>query len=137
MDEKTYKIYKRRIAEAKSVIDNKPPKFDLSHYYKTANLDIDAARIKVIDAENIKLLRRMNVINRIGGTTDCWLPKIEYASRFVDQERTNRTIMRQNKALLKSIRNTTSQYPAAEFIKSWQNMRMKLMHGRRKVFIFY
>lgn len=66
MDEKTYKKYKRRIAEAEATIDNKPPKFKLSTYYKTANLHLDAVRVKEIDKENMKLLRRMNIITRIG-----------------------------------------------------------------------
>ncbi|XP_076548464.1 uncharacterized protein LOC117607233 [Osmia lignaria lignaria] len=132
MDKKTYKKYKRRIAEAVAAIDNKPPKFKLATYYKTTNLQLDAVRVKEIDKENMKLLRKMNIITRTGGNVDCWgTNKIEYKSKYDDQNIINKNIMKDNEILLKNIRDASTHYPVAELIKSWKTMQIKSMHGRR------
>lgn len=65
MDKKTYKKYKRRIAQAVAKVDNKPPRFEVSAYYKPHNMRSDINRIREIDKQNIKLLRRMNIITRL------------------------------------------------------------------------
>lgn len=49
-----------------SKIDNKPPRFDASIYLKTHHLQNDAVRVKQIDKENIKLLKKINIIHRLG-----------------------------------------------------------------------
>lgn len=66
MDEKTYKNYKQRIAQAVAKVDNSPPRFNVGNYYKARNLTIDANRVREIDKENMVLLRRMNLITRLG-----------------------------------------------------------------------
>jgi len=47
-------------------IDNKPPHFDASVYLKAHDLQQDAVRVKEIDRENIKLLKKINIIHRLG-----------------------------------------------------------------------
>ena len=53
MDEKAYKNYKRRIAQAVAKVDNSPPRFNVANYYKTRDLTIDANRVREIDRENM------------------------------------------------------------------------------------
>ncbi|XP_076627509.1 uncharacterized protein LOC143344856 [Colletes latitarsis] len=131
MDEKTYKRYKRRIDKIVAVVDNKPPKFEVNCYYKKRNLTIDADRIREIDKENMEMLKRMSVITRTKGVVDCWMPRIKYTSDLEDQETVNNEIIRSNKILLKRIREASSTYSTAEFIKSWKKLQMKAMITRR------
>ncbi|XP_076752860.1 uncharacterized protein LOC143424597 [Xylocopa sonorina] len=131
MNGKEYKKYKRRIAQAVAKVDNKPPKFDVSAYYKMHSLIIDLNRVRQLDKENMKLLRRVNIITRLGGNIDCWLPKIQYMSKLEDPEVNNKKLMKQNKELLQRIANTSSSYPTAEFIQSWKEMKEKILHTKR------
>ncbi|XP_076236040.1 uncharacterized protein LOC143180294 [Calliopsis andreniformis] len=131
MDKKTYKKYKRRIAEAQAKINNEPPKFKVSTYYKPRNLSIDANRIRRIDTENMVMLRRMNIITRLGGIVDCWVRNIKYRSDIDDPQIRNNNIMRSNKVLLKNIRNTVSNYPTAEFIRNWKDMKLLSLHSKK------
>lgn len=50
-------------------IDNKPPHFDASIHLKAHALQQDAIRVKQIDRENIKLLKKINIIHRLGVST--------------------------------------------------------------------
>ncbi|XP_015436506.1 PREDICTED: peptidyl-prolyl cis-trans isomerase CYP18-3-like [Dufourea novaeangliae] len=131
MDEKTYKKYKQRIREAVAAVDNRPPRLDVSYYYKKRNLTIDANRIREIDRENMDLLKRISIISRTGGKVDCWMTSIKYKTNLEDQEPINRHIMKKNKNLLKRIREASSNYPTGEFIKNWKEMNKKVMHTRR------
>ncbi|XP_076291288.1 uncharacterized protein LOC143214304 [Lasioglossum baleicum] len=131
MDKKAYKEYKRKIRKAVATVDNKPPKFEVAYYYKKRNLTIDANRVREIDKENMELLKRMSIISRTGGKVDCWMAKTTYVSQLEDPERKNKMIMKMNKNLLKGISEASSTYPAGEFIKSWKDMRKKIMQGRR------
>lgn len=47
-------------------IDNKAPYFPVSAYFKTFKLQHDAVRVRDIDKENMKLLKKMNIVNRLG-----------------------------------------------------------------------
>ncbi|XP_068969602.1 uncharacterized protein [Bombus flavifrons] len=131
MDKKTYKKYKRRIAQAVAKVDNKPPRFEVSTYYKPHNMRSDVNRIREIDKQNIKLLRRMNIITRLRANIDCWLPKIKYKSKLDNQELKNTQIMKENKNLLRKIRRASTDYPTAEFIQDWKEMKMKMEHNRK------
>lgn len=57
---------KSRHAHISSKIDNKPPYFNASAYLKAFDLQQDAIRVKEIDKENMKLLKKMNIIHRLG-----------------------------------------------------------------------
>ncbi|XP_031846959.1 uncharacterized protein LOC116433226 [Nomia melanderi] len=131
MDEKTYKEYKRRIREAVATIDNKPPKFEISYYYKKHHLILDANRIKELDRENMELLKRMSIISRSGGKVDCWMTCTKYTSRLENQEAKNKMIMKLNKSLLKNIYNVRSNYPTGEFIKNWKATKKKVARDKR------
>lgn len=84
MDKKTYKKYKRRIAQAVAKVDNKPPRFEVSAYYKPHNMMSDINRIREIDKQNIKLLRRMNIITRLRVSIKSFISVINifYSSLF-------------------------------------------------------
>ncbi|XP_076648810.1 uncharacterized protein LOC143356757 [Halictus rubicundus] len=131
MDKKTYKEYKRKIRDAVATVDNKPPKFEVSYYYKKRNLTIDANRVREIDKENMELLKRISIISRTGGKVDCWMTQPTYASQLEDQDAKNKMIMKMNKRLLKGISEASSCYPTGEFIKSWKDMRKKMMRSKR------
>lgn len=49
-----------------SRIDNKSPHFNASVYLKAHDLKQDVVRVKQIDRENIKLLKKINIIHRLG-----------------------------------------------------------------------
>jgi len=49
-----------------SKIDNKPPHFNADLYLKSYNLQLDTVRVKQIDRENIELLKKINIIHRLG-----------------------------------------------------------------------
>lgn len=46
--------------------DNKPPHFNPSLHLRVPNLRQDATRMKEIDKENMRLLKKINIINRLG-----------------------------------------------------------------------
>ncbi|KAG7208451.1 hypothetical protein KM043_014677 [Ampulex compressa] len=131
MDSKMYKKYKRSIANAVAKVDNAPPKFDVSVYFKPRNLEADAIRVKEIDEENMEMLKNMNIIYRLGGNIDCWREKVVYKSNLENQEPQNRMIMKANKKLLKKIQKAASQYSAADFLKSWRQMRLKALQDKK------
>lgn len=56
----------QRIAQVEAKVDNAAPRFDVATYYKTRNLLIDFNRVRELDRENMKLLRRLNIISRLG-----------------------------------------------------------------------
>lgn len=49
-----------------SLIKNKPPHFDAIGYLKANELQKDAKRVREIDKENMKLLKKMALIHRFG-----------------------------------------------------------------------
>ncbi|CAK9814744.1 Peptidyl-prolyl cis-trans isomerase A [Anthophora quadrimaculata] len=132
MDPKTYKKYKQRIAQAVAKIDNKPPKFAVDSYYKKRNMIIDRNRMQQLDRDNMHLLRRMNIIVRLGGDVDCWLKKIKRRSNLPLQDVINKMLMKQNKSLLQRIRSAGSHYPARELIQSWKEAKMKTLQPSQK-----
>ncbi|XP_017791990.1 PREDICTED: peptidyl-prolyl cis-trans isomerase E-like [Habropoda laboriosa] len=131
MDLKTYRKYKRRIAQAVAKVDNKPPKFEVDTYYKKRNMIIDMNRTQQLDRDNMDLLRRMNIIVRLGGNVDCWLPKIKYTSNLPNPDIINKSHMKNNKILLQKIRSVGSYYPAGELIQSWKEAKKKTQHRQR------
>jgi len=55
-------------------IDNKAPRFPIFKYLKSYKLLSDVARVRDIDKENMKLLKRMNYIHRIKVSVPLFLP---------------------------------------------------------------
>ncbi|XP_036140808.1 peptidyl-prolyl cis-trans isomerase [Monomorium pharaonis] len=114
-------------------IDNKPPHLDVSIYLKAHDLQQDAIRVKQIDKENIKLLKKINIIHRLGGTVNCWAPDIKYKSKFQDQDYKNNIIMQKNRVMLKKIHQAKSQYPARKFLEKWKSMHETVEHHARYI----
>ncbi|XP_014472029.1 PREDICTED: uncharacterized protein LOC106743051 [Dinoponera quadriceps] len=112
-------------------IDNKAPYFDASVYLRPLELEQYMIRVRKIDKENLKLLRKMNEIHRMGGKVDCWVPDIEYKSKFVYQDRVNKEIMAENRKMLKKIREATTEYPKYKSLENWKNLRRLTEHGSR------
>ncbi|XP_026828455.1 photosynthetic NDH subunit of lumenal location 5, chloroplastic [Ooceraea biroi] len=112
-------------------VDNKPPYFPVSAYLKAFKLQQDAVRVRNIDKENIKLLKKLNIVYRLGGHVDCWAPDFKYKTSFDDQDRRNNVIMRENKVMLKKIRQAESQYPARVFLKQWRSTHEAVEHRAR------
>ncbi|XP_025266008.1 peptidyl-prolyl cis-trans isomerase [Camponotus floridanus] len=76
---------KSRHVYISSKIDNKPPYFNASAHLKAFDLQ-DAIRVKEIDKENMNLLKKINIIHRLGGYVDCWAPDIKYNSKLENQD---------------------------------------------------
>lgn len=64
MNNKKHKKFRR--VHISSKVDDKPPHFNASAYLKAFDLQQDALRVKKIDKENIKLLKKINIIHRLG-----------------------------------------------------------------------
>ncbi|CAL1676347.1 unnamed protein product [Lasius platythorax] len=131
MNNKKHKKFRR--AHISSKVDDKPPHFNASAYLKAFDLQQDALRVKKIDKENIKLLKKINIIHRLGGYVDCWAPDIKYKSKFEDQDRRNNVIMQENRIMLKKIRQVESQYPTRAFLKGWKSMYEAVEHRSRYI----
>ena len=82
MDKKTYRKYKRKITNTKALIDNKPPKFEVSAYYKPFSMKSEKNRILELDKENMKLLRQMNIITRLGASITNFVLITKLTSRY-------------------------------------------------------
>ena len=82
MDKKTYRKYKRRITKTKALVDNKPPKFKVSAYYKPHTMKSEKNRIQQLDKENMKLLRRMNIITRLEASITNFILIIKLTSHY-------------------------------------------------------
>ena len=52
-----------------------------------------------------------------------------------NQEVGNKQLMKENKRLLRKIRGTSSDYPTAEFIQSWKELKMKIQSKYRQIII--
>ncbi|XP_072754666.1 peptidyl-prolyl cis-trans isomerase E [Anoplolepis gracilipes] len=127
------KYEKSRRVHISSEVDSKPPHFNVIAHLKAFKLQQDAVRVKEIDKENIKLLKKINIIHRLGGYVDCWAPDIRYKSNLEDQERKNNIIMRENRIMLKKIRQAESQYPTRTLLKDWKRMQETVKHRARYV----
>lgn len=57
---------RKKLRHVIAKVDNKAPHFNASAYLKPHDLQRDALRVKEIDRENIKLLKKINVIHRLG-----------------------------------------------------------------------
>ncbi|XP_011705583.1 PREDICTED: peptidyl-prolyl cis-trans isomerase, chloroplastic-like [Wasmannia auropunctata] len=130
MNKKRKKLRHVRVV---SKVDNTPPHFKASVYLKAHNLKHDALRVKEIDKENIKLLKKINIIHRLGGSVDCWAPDVKYKSKFGDQECRNHIIMQKNKILLKKICQAESQYPTRMFLKNWKRLHEAVEHRAKYI----
>lgn len=67
MCKKSRRASKKKISvHVSPKVDDKPPHFNALAYLKAFDLQRDAVRVKEIDKENIKLLKKINVIHRLG-----------------------------------------------------------------------
>ncbi|XP_032672526.1 E3 SUMO-protein ligase RanBP2-like isoform X2 [Odontomachus brunneus] len=127
----TKKCRRFRWARVMPKIDNKAPYFNVSAYLKPFKLRQDIGRTRKLEQENLNLLRKMNVIHRLGGKVDCWAPDVEYKSKLLYQERRNKEIMRENQQMLKKINRATSKYPTRESLEDWKNRQRLIQHRSR------
>ncbi|KAG8232756.1 hypothetical protein J437_LFUL013001 [Ladona fulva] len=63
-DLQKYNNHRKNVLQAKSKVDNFPPKIGFPQLYKTKKLSDQAQRMARIQKENKKLLQSINVINR-------------------------------------------------------------------------
>lgn len=70
-------------------------------------------------------------VSKLQANIDCWLPKIKYKSKLDNQELKNTQVMKENKNLLRKIRRASTNYPTAEFIQDWKELKMKMEHNKR------
>ncbi|RLU19132.1 hypothetical protein DMN91_009490 [Ooceraea biroi] len=78
---------------------------------------------------------KYTIFKEYGGHVDCWAPDFKYKTSFDDQDRRNNVIMRENKVMLKKIRQAESQYPARVFLKQWRSTHEAVEHRARFVSI--
>jgi len=58
-------MHNKKFCHVTAKVDNKAPHFPASRYLNNFKLLRDTVRVKAIDKENMKLLKRMNYIHRI------------------------------------------------------------------------
>ncbi|XP_046611349.1 peptidyl-prolyl cis-trans isomerase E-like [Neodiprion virginianus] len=117
-------------SKVEAKVDNKAPKFNPDIYLKSRNLLADAARLKIIDRENLELVQRLNFVYRLGGKTDCSEPTMKLGKSMVIEkaEMDNRRITRENKEFLRGIESTKATYPTAEFLRDWKRIELNMEH---------
>ncbi|KAL6422631.1 hypothetical protein ACFW04_010691 [Cataglyphis niger] len=67
------------------------------------------------------------------GHVNCWAPDIRYKTKLGDQDRKNNIIMRENRIILKKIRQAESQYPTREFLRAYKKIHEAVEHHARYV----
>lgn len=81
---KSRPTYKKKISvHVSSKVDDKPPHFNASAYLKAFDLQQDAVRVKEIDKENIKLLKKINIIHRLGVSIAISLTALKLAQFYI------------------------------------------------------
>ena len=64
LDLKTYTQHRINVVYAQPRIDNKPPKFSLEVYYNENKLKNIAHQVKILDDNNMEMLKDLNIVHR-------------------------------------------------------------------------
>ncbi|XP_022913225.2 uncharacterized protein [Onthophagus taurus] len=131
-DLKTFNQHRHRCFFCESVVDNKPPPMNPNKYIRVSRIRADAARLEQINVENKALVRKINIINRMGGKLDTFNP-LAYAqcSRWGAHVTNMHYIATENKKIYKRLSSVESNYPNSDLEKEWQNNLNKLKHMAR------
>ncbi|XP_011497208.1 PREDICTED: E3 SUMO-protein ligase RanBP2-like [Ceratosolen solmsi marchali] len=138
VDLKTYKAHRLNCINAKSVIDNKPPKFKLNCYYSKIKLNEDEYKAKLNFKCNMDIMKAINIISRYGGKVDCWRkkhkrPKLKVKSFRYERKFINKHIMRTNNIIYKNLSGMTDygEFSPQVMAKNWKLIKANIVYKSR------
>ncbi|XP_052799341.1 sperm axonemal maintenance protein CFAP97D1-like [Mya arenaria] len=127
-DRDVYKTHRRKVASAKAVIDNSPPR---EYQHLTVNLKklhYEAVREATIKRDNRMLNGKMGRIMKIGGYTDHTLSD-KYMGKSLNNEKHRRELLRvanENRNILGRLRVREPHYDHHAHLRDWQLSRQYL-----------
>ncbi|CAH1794411.1 unnamed protein product [Owenia fusiformis] len=123
-DDTYYNEHKKKVKEARSMVDTKAPRTYLHLHLKPKKLQLEEERLATIERDNRILLEKMAYIMRTRGRVDNWN---NYEYKSLNREKRQRELLRvtrENQAILQRITMRKPELSAEEDHKNWlQNLQ--------------
>ncbi|XP_078332375.1 sperm axonemal maintenance protein CFAP97D1-like [Crassostrea virginica] len=126
-DQEFYEEHRKKISQAKSVIDNKPPKTYMHLHIKLKKLQMEGERLAIVERDNRILLEKMAHIMRTGGSVDN--RKEDYMQKSLNKTKRQRELLRithENFAILKRLTSKEPHYHHMRWQDEW-NINQRYM----------
>lgn len=128
LDLKIYNEHKFRMFMVKPVVNTKPFELNPGKWLNRKKLREDLAYAIAVDKENKELLKRIYLIDKIGGDVNTYNP-IAYRrnDKWKTYEKKKLKIQKENKSLHRKIVKSTSYYQTKVYAQEWQNKTLKFL----------
>ncbi|XP_060528907.1 uncharacterized protein LOC132703581 [Cylas formicarius] len=131
-DLRRYNQHLYRIFSAKAVVDACPPRMNPFCYLNSRKLHQDATRLREIDTDNKKLLKKISIINRTGGRVDSYNPD---AYRRIDKwpayNRKMKSVEVENRKIYTSLQTVQQHYDNERLRAEWRETLKTIKHSCR------
>ncbi|XP_053385168.1 sperm axonemal maintenance protein CFAP97D1-like [Mercenaria mercenaria] len=120
-DHEIFNTHRKKVAAAKAVIDNDPPRVHMHLHIKLKKLQFEAERLATIERDNRILLEKMAHIMRSGGAVDN--KKEDYHLKSLNKIKRQRELLRithENLAILKRLMTKDPHYNHKKWNLQWQ-----------------
>merc|ERR1739848_140988 len=119
-DQFSYQTHRRKVSEAKSVLDNRPPETYMHLHLKLKKLQMEEERLATVERDNRILLEKMSYIMRTKGRVDNWN---SYDQKSLNRTKRQRDLLRvthENQAILKRISSKEPYYNHLVWEDEWR-----------------
>jgi len=115
-----YNEHRKKVAEARPMVDTKPPQTYMHLHLKLKKLQLEEERLAVIERDNRILLEKMAYIMRTRGRVD---NKNNYEYKSLNREKRMRELLRvtqENQEILKRITMRKPEYDHQKWLDEWE-----------------
>ncbi|XP_052799155.1 sperm axonemal maintenance protein CFAP97D1-like [Mya arenaria] len=121
-DQEAFNTHRTKVATARPVIDNNPPRVHMHLHIKLKKLQFEAERLATIERDNRILLEKMAHIMRKGGVVDNKL-KEGHHTKSLNKTKRQRELLRithENIAILRRLMTKYPHYNHKKWLLQWQ-----------------
>ncbi|XP_025079456.1 neurofilament medium polypeptide-like isoform X2 [Pomacea canaliculata] len=114
-----YKEHRRKVYDAKPMVDTKPPPTYMHLHLKLKKLQLEEERLAIIERDNRTLLEKMSYIMRTRGRID---NRNNYEYKSLNREKRQRELLRvikENQSILQRINMRQPEYSAKKWEDDW------------------
>lgn len=125
-DSKYYNEHRAKVAEARSMVDTRPPQTYMHLHLKLKKLQLEEERLATIERDNRILLEKMAYIMRTRGRVD---NRNDYEYKSLNREKRMRELIRvtqENQSILQRILNRKPEYNHKMWQEDWEEKEKHL-----------
>ncbi|XP_065828309.1 sperm axonemal maintenance protein CFAP97D1-like [Oscarella lobularis] len=119
-DQIRFDTHRNKVATAKAVIDNEPPRTYLHLQFNLKKLQMAEERQAIVERDNRILLEKMASVLKMGGRVD---NRNYYHHRSLNKTKRQRELLfitHENRAILKRIKSREPHYNHVEWLQQWR-----------------